>query len=54
MEHFDDQNVHFCTCFQAMNSVVGKKIRKVAKGDLTSEIILALIRIKQNPLKAWA
>ena len=35
----------------AMNSVVGKKIRKVAKGDLASEITLSLIRIKQNPLK---
>ena len=38
----------------AMNSVVGKKIRKVAKGDLASEIILSLTRIKQNPLEAWA
>jgi len=37
-----------------MNSVVGKKIRKVAKGDLASEITLPLIRIKQNPLEAWA
>jgi len=35
----------------AMNSVVGKKIRKVAKGDLASEIILSLIRIRQIPLK---
>jgi len=38
----------------AMNSVVGKKIRKVAKGDLASEITLPLVRIKQNLLEAWA
>jgi len=37
-----------------MNSVVGRKMRKVAKGDLTSEITLSLIRIKKNLLEAWA
>jgi len=38
----------------AMNSVVGGKMRKVAKGDLASEITYPLNRIKQNPLEAWA
>jgi len=38
----------------AMNSVVGEKVRKVAKGDHASEITLPLIRINQNPLEAWA
>jgi len=38
MEHSDDQNVHFYTCFQTMNSVVGRKMRKVSKEDLASEI----------------
>jgi len=37
-----------------MNSVVGRKMGKVAKGDLASEITLSLIRIKKNLLEAWA
>jgi len=37
-----------------MNSVVGGKMKNVAKGDLVSEISYPLIRIKQNILEAWA
>jgi len=37
----------------AMNSIVGGKMKKVAKGDLASEITYPLIRIKQNLLEAW-
>jgi hypothetical protein len=31
----------------AMNSVVGGKMKKVAKGDLASEITCPLLRFKQ-------